>query len=702
MTPDSPSPDEQRPVERIVSVRAWTEFEIVNHHQEGGLGIVYRALDRNLNREVALKVIRGKGVNDPETRSQFEKEIEITGRLEHPGIAPVYARGLSPEGNPFYAMRFVDGHDLSEEIDSFFELAKPDFSSVGFHRLLNTLISVCQTVAYAHGRGVIHRDIKPLNIRIGKFSETILLDWGLATVVERSDQLRSHDESTLILSSRTSSSASGGTPAYMSPEQLSGLSASPASDIYSLGAVLYRILTGKSTTEAIPGFHIREALLEGRIIPPRDVHPKVPRPLQAICLKALALHPKSRFESAIEMATELERYIAGQPIVCYKESLLERYNRWGRNHRMMIRFLGGCLLLATVFSLFMAITTLRLAESRNKQRMQAEMERSEAVRSKSLADIANRRSLQLAAQLGARSIATEIELRVSQLREEATQPLLRNWVFNLNKDPNDRKSAQELNSWLKDRFLLRVSEKMPTSTWIIQNAVGLQIGRVATREADGNASSLGKNFRFRDYFHAQGEDFPPDSTQANETKPHRFDVHVSTVFVSSSSSQPSVAFTTPIRQLNDLDRDLSFGETNDTTGDAELVGRGDPIGIFGSTLHLGKLDLIRGAMLVDIRRTKMDDRVVEGLVLRHPSIPYDSSKKSPVFSLAPEDLAKIKAIETSAVASRLQETTQATELVKITDPVTNQSIDVAVAVVFLVNQPEHSRVGWVVLMWQQD
>jgi eukaryotic-like serine/threonine-protein kinase len=213
---DSPSRDDRSQPERIASVRAWTDFEIVNHHQEGGLGIVYRALDRNLNREVALKVIRGRGVNDPETRSQFEKEIEITGRLEHPGIAPVYARGLSPEGNPFYAMRFVDGNDLSDEINSFFELAKLDFSSVRFHRLLNVLISVCQTVAYAHGRGVIHRDIKPLNIRIGKFSETILLDWGLATVVDRSDQLRSHDESTLVLSSRTSSSSTGGTPAYMS------------------------------------------------------------------------------------------------------------------------------------------------------------------------------------------------------------------------------------------------------------------------------------------------------------------------------------------------------------------------------------------------------------------------------------------------------------------------------------------------------
>ena len=702
MNEDSPALDDRNQPERIVAVRAWTDFEIVNHHQEGGLGIVYKALDRSFHREVALKVIRGRGVKDPETRSQFEKEIEITGRLEHPGIAPVYARGISPEGNPFYAMRFVDGNDLSDEIDAFFEGTKLDFSSVKFHRLLTTLISVCQTVAYAHGRGVIHRDIKPLNIRIGKFSETILLDWGLATVIERTDQLRSHDESTLILSSRVSSSARGGTPAYMSPEQLSGLAASPASDIYSLGAVLYRILTGKSTTEAIPGFHIREALLEGRIIPPRDVQPNVPRPLQAICLKALALHPKSRFESADEMATELERYIAGQPIDCYNESLLERYNRWGRNHRMMIRILGACLLLATIFSLVMAVTTLRLAESRNKQRMQAELERSEAVRSKSVADIANRRSLQLAAQLGARSVATEIELRVSQLREEATQPLLRDWVSKLNQDPTDRKASQELNNWLKDRFLFRVSEKMPTSTWIIQNAEGLQIGRVATREADGNASSIGKNFRFRDYFHAQGEDFPPDSPQANETKPHRFDVHVSTVFVSSSSSQPSVAFTTPIRQLNDRDRELSFGKENETTEDSDLVERGEPIGIIGSTLHLGKLDLIRGAMLVDIRRTKIDDRIVEGLVLRHPSIPYDSSKKSPVFSLAPEDLAKIKSIEASAIASRLQETTQASELVNITDPVTNQAIEVAAAVVFLVNQPEHSRVGWVVLMWQQE
>lgn len=243
MSQDSPAHDDRNQPERIVAVRAWTDFEIVNHHQEGGLGIVYKALDRSFHREVALKVIRGRGIKDPETRSQFEKEIEITGRLEHPGIAPVYARGISPEGNPFYAMRFVDGNDLSDEIDAFFEGTKLDFSNVKFHRLLTTLISVCQTVAYAHGRGVIHRDIKPLNIRIGKFSETILLDWGLATVIERTDQLRNHDESTLILCSRVSSSARGGTPAYMSPEQLSGIAASPASDIYSLGAVLYRIGT---------------------------------------------------------------------------------------------------------------------------------------------------------------------------------------------------------------------------------------------------------------------------------------------------------------------------------------------------------------------------------------------------------------------------------------------------------------------------
>lgn len=702
MSEDSPQAEEQVSNRSGNTVRAWTDFDILRHHQEGGLGIVYCALDRALHREVALKVIRGKGVSDPETRLQFEKEIEITGRLEHPGIAPVYARGESPEGNPFYVMRFVEGHDLSEEIDHFFETPRLDFSGVNFHRLLNILISVCQTVAYAHGRGVIHRDIKPLNIRIGKFSETILLDWGLATVIERSDQMRGHDESTLILSSRASSSASGGTPAYMSPEQLSGLAASPASDIYSLGAVLYRILTGKSTTEAIPGFNIREALMEGRIVPPRDVQPKVPRPLEAICLKALALHPKSRFESANEMASELERYLAGQPLECYDESLIERYNRWGRNHRMMIRFLGACLVMATVFSILMAVTTMRLADSRNRQRMQAELERAIAVRSKTEADIANRRSLQLAAQLGARSIATEIELRVSQLREEANEPMLRDWVSRLNADPQNRRATQDLNNWLKDRFLFRVSEKMPTSTWIVQNVEGQQVGRVATREADGNASSLGKNFRFRDYFHALGEDLLPESPEAAQTRPHQFDVHVSTVFVSSSSSQPSVAFTTPIRSLTERDRNLVFEKPDSSKEDFEASDTREPIGIFGSTVHLGKLDLIRGAMLIDIRPTKIDDRVVEGMVLRHPAIPYDSSKKSPVFTLASDDLAKIKQMESNAIASRLQEAAPAGELVRIIDPVTNQPIDVAVAVVFLVNQPEHSRVGWVVLMWQQE
>jgi tRNA A-37 threonylcarbamoyl transferase component Bud32 len=178
-------------------------FLFLKRHQEGGLGIVSVALDRDLNREVALKEMKPGHAGDRRSRERFMLEAEITGRLEHPGIIPVYGRGADARGRPFYAMRFVRGETLKEAIDRFHGVG-PDGAgdkmrsaialeaarSLRLRELLGRFVDVCETVAYAHSRDVLHRDLKPTNILLGPYGETLVVDWGLAKVL---DQLGNHD-----------------------------------------------------------------------------------------------------------------------------------------------------------------------------------------------------------------------------------------------------------------------------------------------------------------------------------------------------------------------------------------------------------------------------------------------------------------------------------------------------------------------------
>ncbi len=664
------------------SLVASSEYLQIRKYQQGGLGVVCRALDRQLNREVAVKFIRNQHLQDPEAVQRFLAEAEITGRLDHPGIAPVYAHGRSAEGHPFYSMRFVEGRDLNQEIDRFYAEPIPNYDGVEFAKLLTAFVSVCNTIAFAHSRGIVHRDIKPQNIRIGRFHETIVLDWGLAVSVERESAHRIGDESTLLLANAVyGSSRSGGTPAYMSPEQLSGLAASPASDIYSLGAVLYRITTGRSTWETLPGSATLEALIEGRFATPHELQPLLPKPLEAICRKAIAQQAKDRFSTAIELASEIERFMSGQPVTCYRETPYERCGRWIRHHQAWARHIAFALVAVAIGSTLLAVATSRLAASREAERQIAEAQRNEASVAREEALLSKRRATVLAAHLAARSIATEIELRGAILREESLSPPLRKWVSDWNANPGDEAAKNAVNQWLRDRFLARVTDSLPTSTWNVQSRDGTQLGRVATRDADGSASSLGKSYRYRDYFHGLGRDLDPSSTEAAQALPHRYDVHVSTIFVSTNTSIPSVSFSTPI-----------FNE-NTSLEDNEVIG------ILASTVHVSKLDLLRGAILVDLRKTLLDSQSYEGLVLRHRLLSSDASRRNTWYSLSSIDLEQVR--DWIAVhPQRLQSLSDATDdqLLKIVDPLTLKEIEVAVAPVVLANLPDHNQVGWAVLM----
>ena len=247
--PIGPLGDSGREGGRASTTVPSSRFEILVPHAEGGLGQVYRAIDRELGREVALKTIREGRADDPESRARFALEGKITGMLEHPGIVPVYGMGRDAEGRPYYAMRLIRGQSLREAIREYHGPAAR--SPARLRELLGRLVQVCQAVEYAHSRGVIHRDLKPENIMLGPFGEALAVDWGLAKVSDRPAEEEAGgmaippwdaDGSETSLSGRAR-----GTLGYMSPEQAAGAldRVGPASDVYSLGATLYCLLTGR-------------------------------------------------------------------------------------------------------------------------------------------------------------------------------------------------------------------------------------------------------------------------------------------------------------------------------------------------------------------------------------------------------------------------------------------------------------------------
>lgn len=330
-----------------------TRFRILRPHAKGGLGQVSVALDSELNREVALKEIQGKYADQPDTRSRFLLEAEITGGLEHPGIVPVYGLGTYADGRPFYAMRFIRGDSLMDAIDRFHAPGAKWTEGeqvLGLQKLLRRLIDVCNALQYAHDRGVLHRDLKPGNIMLGKYGETLVVDWGLAKTTESrpasaaglAESVGMTDERPLQpKSSDSAATVAGstlGTPQYMSPEQAEGRLdlLGPASDVYSLGATLYCLLTGQPPVEGTDVAEILRKVVRGEFAAPRQVQAGVSRPLEAICLKALALKPRDRYAAPRQLADDIEHWLADERVSAWPEPWTVRARRWVGKHRTVV------------------------------------------------------------------------------------------------------------------------------------------------------------------------------------------------------------------------------------------------------------------------------------------------------------------------------------------------------------------------------
>jgi eukaryotic-like serine/threonine-protein kinase len=382
--------DSDRTITNVHSSGQGASFEILRPLARGGLGEVFVARDGSLNREVALKLIQESQAKDPQGKARFLLEAEITGGLEHPGIVPVYALGASGDGRPFYAMRLVRGETLKERIRKFHEGSSIRRQSLEFRQLLNHFVRVCDVVAYAHDRGVVHRDLKPSNVMLGKFGETLVVDWGLAKPIDRTGETSEAVQDELTLRPVSGSSVQAtlhgsalGTPQYMSPEQALGQldRIGPASDVYSLGATLYCILTGRPPLALLSdiGEVLRRVAL-GDIPSPRDVKTGIPDTLDAICKKAMAARPEDRYPSALTLAGDIENWLADEPPLGVREALARRIGRWERRHRAFIR-VGG------LASVVVALVAVAAALGVNAARHRAEERRRQAVALGEIAEI---------------------------------------------------------------------------------------------------------------------------------------------------------------------------------------------------------------------------------------------------------------------------------------------------------------------------
>jgi serine/threonine protein kinase len=335
-------------------------FDIQQVLAQGGLGVVFLARDREIDRTVALKQIKSQWADDADSRARFLLEARVTGRLEHPGVAPVYALGADDTGRPYYAMRLIRGESLLEVIDRFHRGRGADEPATKrmseLRKLLQRFTDVCNAVDYAHSKGVLHRDIKPSNIMLGKYGETLTVDWGLAKVIGSDEDVALTTRMAVNIEGQADATgtrigAAIGTPAYMSPEQAAGRNneLGPATDIFSLGATLYHLLCGFLPHAPEEDIAVMIAAAEnGMIIPPRRHAPWLPRALESICMKAMAFTPTDRYISARALSDDVQRWLADEPVAAHRERVSERLNRWLRNHRTLATALGVAYLITTL------------------------------------------------------------------------------------------------------------------------------------------------------------------------------------------------------------------------------------------------------------------------------------------------------------------------------------------------------------------
>ena len=430
-----------------------SKYSVKDEIARGGMGAILRAEDRQIRRQVAMKVMLV--AEDEKSRARFLEEAQVTGQLEHPNIVPVHELGVDKQGRPFFTMKLVKGRSLAEVLKALRD--EPDKTrEYTLPRLLNIFGNICNAIAFAHSRGVVHRDLKPANIMVGDYGEVLVMDWGLAKLgaakvktslgqeePEAANRSSNQKLEEMVKSlrhetagSKTLDGALLGTPHYMPPEQAAGeiQKIDARSDIYSLGAILYEILTLKPPVEGKTLHALLKNVVEGKITPPEERTPErhVPRELSAVSMKALAKRPEDRYPSADALRRDIELYSEGRAVSAKPDSAWESLVKLAkRNKGASVALAAASLVLAGVVSVAFWINL------REKHIAQGERDKSDA----SLAAFKKEQALRIEQQRSAAPALVEKARRA--IDRKAFDPALKDVEIAAGFDP-DHAEAQLL------------------------------------------------------------------------------------------------------------------------------------------------------------------------------------------------------------------------------------------------------------------
>ncbi|MES2791461.1 MAG: serine/threonine-protein kinase [Planctomycetota bacterium] len=584
-----------------------SQYRNVRAFEVGGQGILNVATDVDFQRDVVLKFMRNADGAEQLARSISRTEALITAQLQHPGVTPVYGWGETEKDGSFFAMRQIEGESLKEGIKHFhaqpITLNHSAMHSPEFQRLLTQVISVCRTVAYAHNRGVVHRDLKPANVMLGKFGETVVIDWGQAQTIERVPQLRASGELSIPYSSShsfsQSSNSKSGTPHYMSPEQAAACMTNlpPGSDaltavgtdIFLLGGILYQLLTGNAPNQ---GKEIHEVLafaMSGRVMAPKQVKRGVPHQLDAICMKALNPSIANRYAHADDMAVDLENYLADSPVSAYTDRNWEVAARWCRHHRTLTRTIATAACVAAISLIFLLSASSQYAAADAKKSEQ------HAQRVRAL----HENSSQLAADFAARGIGEEINKRWQMLENSASDPALIQFIKGLNNGKTykpgtrlhdsrvefNKQTQVDLDKWLEVEKR-RCDSTTRAYAWFIYDREGYMCAN-ASKSTKRN-ELIGRYFGYRTHFNGGERDMTATEVANEKPRPMR-SPRRSIIYNSNLGHKPRLAFSVPV--------------WDSTVGPSD-----EPIAVLGMAVDCGDFDFmnIRWApgqigMLVDMR-----------------------------------------------------------------------------------------------------